>query len=174
MINKLSTVSTHQKRREKDFYMKKAILFLSLFASVFVFSGNVFAQKQIDQKVQRDPVLEADALHNLDVARQYFRIKKAYKAVIMRTEEIMAANPDFSKADEVLYLSGMSSYYLSQNKGNQKIDLKKATNDEKAKYAPEKLRDDAIGYLSTLVQKYPSSAFKDDAEKTLKEIGNGK
>ena len=150
-------------------------LFFTFFALIglFFFSQSAFAQKQIDQKVQRDPALEADALHNLDVARQYYKNKKAYKAVIMRTEEIIAANPDFSKMDEVLFLSGMSSYYLSQNKGSQKLETNK-TDAEKQKFAPAKLRDDAIGYLSQLVKEYPNSSFKSDADKTLKEIGNAK
>lgn len=153
--------------------LKKLFFTLFAFAGLFIFSNSAFAQKQIDQKIQRDPVLEADALHNLDVARQYFKIKKAYKAVIMRTEEIVAANPDFSKMDEVLYLSGMSSFYLSKNKGNQKLDAK-ATDAEKQKFAPEKLRADATVYLSMLVDKYPNSSFRDDAEKTLKELKNVK
>src|SRR5207237_10515319 len=101
--------------------MKKAILFLSLFVSFFAFSVNVFAQKQSQPQVQRDPILEADATHNLEVARQYFTTKKAYKAVLMRFEETYAAYPDFSKMDEFLYYAGMSSYYLSLNKGKQKI-----------------------------------------------------
>ena len=152
--------------------MKKAVLILSLIFLTFV--SSTYAQKQIDQKVQRDPVLEADALHNLEVAQQYFKIKKAYIAVLKRTEEIIAANPDFSKMDEVLYLSGMSSYYLSENKGKQKLDPKKATEAEKEKFAPARLRDDAIGYLSQLIKEYPNSPHKEEAEKTLKEIGDAK
>lgn len=154
--------------------MTKKLLF-TFFAltGLFVFTQSVFAQKPTEPKIQRDPIMEADALHNLDVARQYFKIKKAYKAVILRTEEIIAANPEFSKMDEVLYISGMSSYQLSKNKGSQKLeDIK--TEEEKKKFAPEKLRDDAAVYLSMLVKDYPNSKFKSDAEKTLKEIGNGK
>lgn len=152
--------------------MKKAILFFSFIACLFVFSAapeNVFAQKQIEQQVQRDPLLEADAMHNLEVARQAFKLRKAYKGVLMRCEEIIAANPAFSRMDEVLYLSGMSSFYLSQNKGKQKINDKFA--DEKEKYAPEKLRDDAVTYLKQLVALYPQSEFKTEAEKTLKSLG---
>jgi outer membrane protein assembly factor BamD (BamD/ComL family) len=153
--------------------MKKLFLFPAFFAFIFIFSANVFAQKTPDPKIQRDPIMEADALHNLDVAKQYYKIKKAYKAVILRTEEIIAANPDFSKMDEVLYLSGMSSYYLSKNKGSQKLeDIKRE--EEKQKFAPAKLRDEAIGYLSQLVKSYPNSSYKKEAEKTLKEIGENK
>ena len=145
--------------------MKKAFLFLSLFIA---FSASVFAQKQIEPQIQRDPILEADASHNLEVARQYFTTKKAYKAVLMRFEETYAAYPDFSKMDEFLYYAAMSSVYLSQNKGKQKIDAKSET--EKIKYAPEKLRDDAIGYFSAIVDKFPQSPYKAEAEKMLTEL----
>ena len=149
--------------------MKKAILFLILFVSFFAFSANVFAQKQIQQQVERDPILEADAKHNLEVAQNYFKLKKAYRAVLLRFEETFAAYPDYSKMDEFLYIAGMSSFYLSNNKGKQKLDAK-ATEDDKKKYAPEKLRDDAKMYLTMVVEKYPNSQFKSNAEKTLKEL----
>jgi outer membrane protein assembly factor BamD (BamD/ComL family) len=145
--------------------MKKAILFLSLFIA---FSASVFAQKQIQPQVNRDPILEADANHNLEVAQQYFKTKKAYKAVLMRFEETFAAYPDYSKMDEFLYLAGMSSYLLSQNKGKQKLDKNSET--EKAKYAPEKLVENAIGYFTMISEKYTQSAFRVEAEKMLKEI----
>ena len=146
--------------------MKKAFLLLSFAACLFAFSPQIFAQKQIEPPTVRDPVLEADSMHNLEVARQAFRLRKAYKGVLMRCEEIIAANPIFSKIDEVLYLSGMSSYYLSINKGKQKINPN--FQQEKEKYAPEKMREDAATYLKQLVELYPQSEFKADAEKTLK------
>jgi outer membrane protein assembly factor BamD (BamD/ComL family) len=62
----------------------------------------------------------------------------------------------------------MSSYYLSQNKGRQKVNPKSVR--EKDKYAPEKLRVDAVAYLGTIVEKYPQSSYRDDAEKTLKVL----
>jgi outer membrane protein assembly factor BamD (BamD/ComL family) len=147
--------------------MKKAFLFFSFIACLFAFSAtNVFAQRVIEQKVERDPILEADAMHNLEVARQAFRLRKAYKGVLMRCEEIMAANPAFSRMDEVLYLSGMSSYYLSINKGKQKINPN--FQQEKEKYAPEKMREDAVTYLKQLTETFPQSQFRNEAEKTLK------
>ena len=87
----------------------------------------------------------------------------------MRFEETFAAYPEFSKMDEFLYLAGMSSLYLSDNKGRQKLDAK-ATEEDKKKFAPAKLREDAVAYLSILVEKFPQSVFKSDAEKTLKEL----
>lgn len=121
-----------------------------------------------DSLEKRNPILEADSTKNLEVARHYFKTKKAYKAVILRLEEVVAANPMFSKMDEVLYLMGMSSFYLSENKGKQKFDPKAK---DAEKFAPTKMREDAAAYFNQLVENYPQSLFKTDAEKTLKEIG---
>jgi outer membrane protein assembly factor BamD (BamD/ComL family) len=147
--------------------MKKNFTILAfLLFTFFAFNNSAFAQKQIEPQIQRDPVLELDAKHNLEVAQQYFKTKKAYKAVLMRFEETFAAYPEFSKMDEFLYLAGMSSFYLSQNKGKQKV----VTEDEKKKFAPEKLREEAGAYLTQLVEKYPQSTYKAEAEKTLKTL----
>ena len=149
--------------------MKKNLL--ALIAAVFIFSIPAVAQRNIEPKLGTDPVLEQDANHNLEVARQAFLLKKAYKGVLMRFEETFAAYPNYSKMDEFLYMAGMSSFYLSENKGKQKVDLK--SDKEKDKYAPAKLKEDAVAYLSMVVDKYPQSKYKDDAEKALKEIKAG-
>ena len=86
----------------------------------------------------------------------------------MRFEETFAAYPTFSKMDEFLYLAGMSSYYLSAGKGKQAVDLK--SEKEKTKYAPAKLREDAVAYLALLVDKHPQSKYRGDAEKTLAQL----
>ena len=144
--------------------MKKYFLYLVIFGAVM--TGSVNAQRNVEPAIDRDPVLEQDAKHNLDVAWQAFKpLKKAYKQVIMRFEETFAAYPQFSKMDEFLYLAGMSSYYLSANKGKQKIDPK--SEKEKEKYAPAKLKEDAVAYLSMVVDKNPESKYRPDAEKTL-------
>ncbi len=150
--------------------MKKNLLILAFIIFGFSAFGNqTFAQKQIEPQITRDPILELDATHNLDVSRQYFRTKKAYKAVLLRFEETFAAYPEFSKMDEFLYLAGMSSFYLSNNKGKQKLDAKSSDEDKK-KFAPEKLREDATAYLSQLIENYPQSQYKSDAAKTLKSL----
>jgi len=143
------------------------IVFFTLL-SLFVVSGSAFAQKQIEPKLQVDPILEADAKHNLEVAAQYFKLKKAYVATLKRCEEIIAAHPAFSHMDEVLFYAGMSSYYLSAGKGRQKPLLK--SDDDKKKYDPAKLREDAVAYLSQLIENYPQSPFLADAKKTVQEI----
>lgn len=149
--------------------MKRNFLaFIFAFFALFVFNASIQAQRNIEPKIERDPILEADAKHNLEVAQQYFKLKKAYKAVILRFEETFAAYPEFSKMDEFLYYAGMSSFYLAANKGKQKIE--NSAEKDKGKFAPEKMREEATAYLSMIVEKYPQSMFKADAEKTLKEL----
>jgi outer membrane protein assembly factor BamD (BamD/ComL family) len=147
--------------------MKKKIFVLVFAIAVSAFASVGYSQRNVTPAIDRDPLLEADAKHNLDVAWQAFKpIKRAYKQVIFRFEETYAAYPEFSKMDEFLYLAGMSSYYLSENKGKQKVDLKLPK--EKEKFAPAKLREDAVAYLSLIVDKHPDSQYRADAEKTLK------
>jgi len=148
---------------------------LLLIVGSFIFVGvtNVAAQRNVTQAIDRDPVLEKDAKHNLDVAWQAFKpLKRAYKQVLSRFEETYAAHPDFSKMDEFLYLAGMSSYYLSKNEGRQKVNL--SLPKEKDKFAPAKLREDAEAYLAKMLELNPSSQYKDEAEKTLAELRGGK
>ncbi|MGQ0541982.1 MAG: outer membrane protein assembly factor BamD [Blastocatellia bacterium] len=148
----------------------KRILLVFLFVNVIglAFSTAASAQRNVTPAIDRDPILELDAKHNLDVAWQAFRPKKAYKQVLLRFEETYAAYPTFSKIDEFLYLAGMSSYYLSKNEGKQKVNLK--SDKEKEKFAPEKLREDAVAYFSLMIEKNPQSQYKDEAERILKEL----
>ncbi len=146
--------------------MKQVFFFLSILTLLLLNGAQTFGQRNVTPVV--DPILEADAKHNLDVARQAFRLKKAYKGVLMRFEETFAAHPEFSNIEEFLYLAGMSSYYLSKNEGKQKVNLK--IEKEREKYDPEKLREDAIAYLSMMLERNPDSAYKNEAERVLKEL----
>ncbi len=144
----------------------------ALFLLLAAFTATASAQRNVTPVIDLDPILEADATHNLDVARQAFGpARKAYKQVLMRFEETYAAYPDFSKIDEFLYLAGMSSYYLSKNEGRQKVNLK--VDKERERYNPERLREDAVAYLSLMIEKNPDTRYRDEAEKTLKEIKPG-
>ena len=82
----------------------------------------------------------------------------------------MAAHPSFSKMDEVLYLFGTSSYYLSIGKGKQKINLAVLTDEQKERYAPKRLREDALAILSKLTEDFPDSKYTKKAAKTLKKL----
>ena len=142
---------------------------LAIFLAATLFSIPSVAQRNVTPAIERDPLLEADARHNLDVAWQAFGpARKAYKQVLLRFEETFAAYPDFSKMDEFLYLAGMSSYYLSKNEGKQKVNLK--IEKEKEKYAPEKLRQDAVAYLSLMLDRNPESQYRSNADRILKEL----
>jgi outer membrane protein assembly factor BamD (BamD/ComL family) len=114
-----------------------------------------------DPTTLRDEDLEKDSLHNLEVARHYFKLRKAYVAAIKRCEEIDAGNPNFAKMDEVLFIAGESSLRLAENRGKQKTKDK----------TPEQLRQDARVYLSRLVAGYPNSTFLKQAEEDLKPLG---
>lgn len=132
-------------------------------------ASSAFAQRNIEQVIDRDPIMEADAKHNLDVAWQAFGPgKKAYKQVLLRFEETFAAYPTFSRINEFLYLAGMSSYYLSKNEGKQKVNLN--VKREKERYAPEKLREEAATFLGLLLQQDPETKYKAEVEKVLKEL----
>src|SRR6266850_4061521 len=146
--------------------MKKVCLITLIALALFVVAPAA-AQAQGNAKqgpeVVRDPDMEKDSLHNLEVARQYFKLRKAYKASLARCEEIIAGNPTFSKIDEVLLIAGQSSLRLSENKGKQSV-----------KTTTDKLREDARDYLSILVNSYPDSRFKDEAIEELKSLGGPK
>src|SRR3982074_2416831 len=110
--------------------MKKFCLITVIALAVFVMAPTAaWAQGGVKQgpDVVRDADMEKDSLHNLEVARQYFTLRKAYVAALQRCEEIIAGNVTFSKIDEALYIAGKSELYLSEGKGKQKPSLYKRT-----------------------------------------------
>jgi outer membrane protein assembly factor BamD (BamD/ComL family) len=125
--------------------------------------------------VVRDPEMEKEALHNLEVARQYFTLRKAYVAALQRCEEVLAGNPTFSKIDEVLYYAGKSSLNLAEGKGKQKSDQYFThEGDKKVTLTPAEFREKARDYLSQLVNDYPQSKFKAEAMSDLSSLGGAR
>ena len=125
-----------------------------------------------DASTLRDPDLERDSLHNLEVARNYFKLKKAYVAALKRCEEIIAGNPNFAKIEEVLLMAGQSSLWLSQNKGKQNPNLYVSFDGgEKKTLTSEQLLEMGIGYLKKLVNDYPDSPFAKQAQEQLSTLG---
>ncbi len=151
--------------------MKKLALLITLFAAALIYAApSVRAQgtaRSPDASTLRDADLEKDSLHNLEVAWQYFKLKKAYLASLKRAEEIVAGNPNFAKIDKTLYIAGMSNFYLSQNRGKQKMD----SIPEKSRQTPERYREEARNYLSQLVNNYPDSSFHKQALDALRDLG---
>src|SRR5713226_4408315 len=126
--------------------MKKRCLVLAVFA-IALLSAAPLARAQGSARqgpqVVRDPDLEKDSLHNLEVAWQYFKLKKAYVAALQRCEEIIAGNPTFSKIDKALFIAGESNLYLSAGKGKQKASLYvRHERNEKRALTPEEFRSE--------------------------------
>jgi outer membrane protein assembly factor BamD (BamD/ComL family) len=121
-----------------------------------------------DPATMRDPDLEKDSHHNLVVAKNYFKLKKAYVAALKRCEEIIAGNPNFAQIDEVLLMAGQSSLWLAEKKGKQSPDLYVIfENGEKRTLTPEQFREMGQGYLNKLITDFPDSRFVNEARESL-------
>src|SRR6266705_2757515 len=157
--------------------MLNICLILTCLLVSFVAAPFARAQGRAKQgpQVMRDNDLENDSLHNLEVARQYFKLRKAYVASLQRCEEVLAGYPEFSKIDEVLFLAGQSSLNLAVGKGKQKPDQYVIHEGEKkTTLTSEQFREKAREYLSQLVNDHPDSSFRDQALEELKGIGGPK
>ena len=152
--------------------MKLSLLLLIFVVALFVAAPVSRAQgvrTGPDQSTLRDPDLERDSLHNLEVARNYFKLKKAYVAALKRCEEIIAGNPNFARIEEVLLIAGQSSLWLSENKGKQRPE-QYVTFDggEKRTLTAEQFREMGRDYLSKLIKDYPEGSFTKQAREELR------
>ena len=157
--------------------MKKFLTPILAITILITLSSFVFAQSGAKQKpqIQRDAELEKDSLHNLEVARHYFKTRKAYVAALQRSEEIIAANPLFSRIDEALFMAGQSSLNLAEGKGRQKSTLYVIHEGETKKtLTAEQFRELARGFFTQLVNSYPESSFRGQAEDALRTLGGTK
>jgi len=104
----------------------------------------------------RDPELEKQSLHNLEVARFYFKrkpdkadkensLKRLNKGIEDRLFEIIDTNPTFSKMDEVYFLLG--EVYFRGGESEKSAE-----------------------YLNKLVKEFPDSEFVRPAKKRLEEL----
>lgn len=156
--------------------MKKLISTALLLFAIGVCAPVVMAQGTVrsgpDPSTLRDPELEKDSMHNLEVARNYFKLKKAYVAALKRTEEIIAGNPTFTRIDEALFIAGSSSLSLAQNKGKQTPSLYISFDgNTKKTLTADEFREMGRDYLTRLVSDYPDSSFRGQAEEALKLLG---
>ena len=155
---------------------KYGLVYLILFLALICVAPAVHAQGGVrsgpDPSTIRDPDLEKDSLHNLEVARNYFKLKKAYVAALKRCEEIIAGNPNFAKIEEVLFMAGQSSLSLADNKGKQRPSLYVSFDGgAKKTLTPEQFREMGREYLSRLVKDYPNSPFSKQAQEDLQALG---
>ena len=108
----------------------------------------------------RDPALEKESAHHLDVAWQYFKrkldkkdgtaITRANKTIADRLNEVIDTNPNFAKLDEVYYLLGET--YLRD--------------------PDEKVSSLAEACYKEIVKNFTDSKFIGDAKKRLDEINS--
>ncbi len=153
---------------------KKIVSIISMAGVILLWCAMAAAQGGAKKgpDVNRDPDMEKESLHNLEVAREYFKLRKAYVAALQRCEEVLAGNPAFSKIDEVLFLAGQSSLNLAAAKGKQKPDQYVIhEGDKKVTLNAQEFRDKARDYLSQLYNDYPQSSFRSQAEEGLKALG---
>ena len=155
--------------------MKKQFLLLFILLFVLFVAPSTFAQGGVksgpDPSTLRDPDLEKDSLHNLEVAKNYFKLKKAYVAALKRCEEIIAGNPNFEKIDEVLLMAGQSSLWLSQNKGKQKPEQYVSFDGgEKKTLTSQQFREMGVDYLNKLIKDYPESQYAKQAREELQTL----
>src|ERR1700752_1184303 len=137
--------------------------------------GAVYGQGNVrtgpDPSTLRDPELEKDSLHNLEVARNYFKLKKAYVAALKRLEEIIAGNPNFARIEEVLFMAGQSSLYLADGKGKQHADQYVTFEGSvKHRLTAEQFREMGRSYLNKLITDHPDSPFTKEAQETLRDL----
>lgn len=119
------------------------ILILLLCISSAVAQGTL---QQQPLKMPKNPELEREAKHNLEVARHYVK-KKAYKGATDRLYEIVYTYPEYSKFDEVLWLLANSL---------RKMDSK----------------SEAIKYYKKLIEEFPESQYTKQSKKLLEELDN--
>ena len=158
---------------------KKPVLIVVLLFAFLICVPSVSAQGGAksgpDPSTIRDPDLEKDSLHNLEVARLYFKLKKAYVAALQRCEEIIAGNPNFAGMDEVLFIAGTSSVNLAEKKGKQPSSLYGTREgDTKRTLTSEEFRELGRNYLTQLVNEHPQSSFSKQAEESLRALGGPK
>ena len=150
----------------------KILLLLLLFviaAPVSYAQGGV--KSGPDPSTLRDPDLERDSYHNLEVARNYFKLKKAYVAALKRCEEIIAGNPNFAKIEEVLLMAVQSSLWLSQNKGKQKPEQYVSfEGGEKRTLTSTQFREMGVDYLKKLINDYPNGEYAKQAQEELRSL----
>jgi outer membrane protein assembly factor BamD (BamD/ComL family) len=149
-----------------------SVIFLMVLAAPSIYAQGGGVKTGPDPSTIRDPDLEKDSMHNLEVARNYFKLKKAYVAALVRLEEIIAGNPNFAKIEEVYLMAGQSSLWLAQGKGKQKPD-QYYTFDGGTKHTltAEQFREMGRDYLSKLVHDYPNGPYTQQATEELQAVG---
>ena len=127
-----------------------SVVCVTLLLAAAVLAGAARAQGPAGGRIEppRDPIMETDAKHNLQVARWYLTKRKAYQGALDRFQEIVETYPEFSRIDEVYYWMGEANAKLNKS-------------------------DKAIEYYEIVVKKYPGSEFAKKAGEQVAKLKNG-
>lgn len=125
-----------------------------------------------DPSTVRDVDDLKNAKHELEVARHYFKNKKAYLASFKRADELITGYPEFPQIDEALYIAGMSGIYLLEGKGKQ--PLPKVAPGIMSDFSTENVRETARMHLERIISSFPNSDFRKQAEAALTQLGPSK
>jgi hypothetical protein len=159
----------------KKNFLPIALLMFSMLLGAPAVCAQGKAKTGPDPSTIRDPDLEKDSLHNFEVARNYFKLKKAYVAALKRCEEIIAGNPNFARIEEVLIMAGESSLFLADAKGKQSSSLYVVFDGTtKRSLTADEFRELGREYLTRLITDYPDSSFRKQAEEDLTALGTAK
>lgn len=156
--------------------MNKTVLVITLGCLLAFTGATVYGQGAVksgpDPSTIRDSELEKDSMHNLEVARNYFKLRKAYVASLKRCEEIIEGNPNFARIEEVLWMAGQSSLALADNKGKQSPSLYVVFDGtDKKTLTAEQFRELGRQYLLRLVRDFPNGKYREEAEASLRTVG---
>jgi hypothetical protein len=142
----------HEARLASNICIVAACMFLVVRGGSIPASSGQQAVGRGSIATPRDPELEKQSIHSLEVAQYYFKRKPAKgdkagaerlnKAVESRLLEIIDLNPNFSRMDEVYFLLG---------------EVYKRGDD----------RDKQQEYLTKLLKEFPDSQFAKDARQQL-------
>ena len=139
--------------------MNLALAFLTLISPILLPASLLLSQQGVARgpiSVPRDPELERQSMHSLEVARYYFYkrkpakgdkegLERSNKATESRLQEIIDTNPNFAKLDEVYFLLG--EVYLRWDN-----------------------LEDAVKHFNLLLKEFPDSQFAAETRKRLSDM----
>lgn len=107
-------------------------------------------------------VREVLGMHELKVARFYYKQRQAYKASASRAKEIIDKYPQFSGSDEALFLLGVSLFEQEDTEESAKYFQRLAQF-----YPDSEFYEETVAYLKRLDAEVPTAAPEGDRPKPL-------
>ncbi len=121
---------------------------------------NTDLKPRIEQQLWE--IREVLGMHELKVARFYYKQRQAYKAAASRAKEIVEKYPQFSASDEALFLLGVSLFEQEDTEEAVKYFQRLAQF-----YPDSEFFNDTVGYLKRLDAEVPAPAAEAERPKPL-------